>query len=101
MIGARRVLWERRVVKGRRDLWPGPVVEIPKLPRAACRSVPGDLWYASCGPSYEAAVAMCLECPEQAPCLAWALATGEAHGVWGGLATKERRRLARRMRETP
>ncbi|MGH9062315.1 MAG: WhiB family transcriptional regulator [Acidimicrobiales bacterium] len=32
------------------------------------------------------------------PCLAEALAAGEAWGVWGGLTPVERRRLRRRQR---
>lgn len=41
----------------------------------------------------EAAKAICRECPSLVPCRAYALATGEAYGVWGGLGEVERREL--------
>jgi WhiB family redox-sensing transcriptional regulator len=43
---------------------------------------------------------ICATCPVIGPCLDYALATREAHGVWGGLNETERRAiLKRRQRE--
>ena len=43
------------------------------------------------------AKAVCRECPVQARCLEWAMTTGVAYGVWGGLDESERRQLARKV----
>lgn len=43
-----------------------------------------------------AAKQVCAGCPVRAECLAWALATGEPYGVWGGLDPRERQKLRRR-----
>lgn len=40
-----------------------------------------------------AAVAVCMRCPVRAECAAYALATGEPYGVWGGFTEAELRRL--------
>jgi WhiB family redox-sensing transcriptional regulator len=37
------------------------------------------------------AKAVCRTCPVAGTCLAWALATGQSYGVWGGLTQDERR----------
>jgi WhiB family redox-sensing transcriptional regulator len=43
---------------------------------------------------------ICATCPVIGPCLDYALATREPHGVWGGLNETERRAiLKRRQRE--
>lgn len=43
---------------------------------------------------------ICATCPVLGPCLDYALATREPHGVWGGLNETERRAiLKRRQRE--
>lgn len=41
----------------------------------------------------EMAKAFCLACPSRAPCLAFALATQQQLGVWGGTSPDERRLL--------
>ncbi len=41
------------------------------------------------------AKAMCRDCPVREQCLEYALDNDERHGIWGGLTTKERRKLAR------
>jgi len=41
------------------------------------------------------AKAVCRSCPVQAECLAYAISTGETHGVWGGKSPRERRAIAR------
>lgn len=44
---------------------------------------------------------ICETCPAQVDCLDYALATGERHGVWGGVDELERRRVARGVHGTP
>ncbi len=46
------------------------------------------------------AKAICTDCRVRQPCLDFALATGQIHGVWGGTTEEERLRL-RRHRATP
>ena len=48
----------------------------------------------------EVAKAFCFVCPSREPCLAFALATGQELGVWGGTSPEERRRLLGRRRRT-
>jgi WhiB family transcriptional regulator, redox-sensing transcriptional regulator len=78
--------------------------------RSTDQAVPADLrwrWRAACrdtGPAVffpagnsqlrqaeERAKAVCSSCPVRACCLAFAIEHDEAHGVWGGLTTEERR----------
>lgn len=40
---------------------------------------------------------ICAQCPLQPSCLAWALDTGQSHGVWGGATEDERRAMLRRV----
>jgi WhiB family redox-sensing transcriptional regulator len=74
---------------------------------AACRGADSSWFFA---PNYfekraeklaREAVAkrICSTCPVREPCLEYALATREAHGVWGGLNETERRAILRRARE--
>jgi WhiB family transcriptional regulator, redox-sensing transcriptional regulator len=71
---------------------------------AACRGEDAAYYFA---PSYfekrreklaREAVAkrICDVCPVQQPCLDYALATHETHGVWGGLNETERRAILKR-----
>lgn len=46
----------------------------------------------------EVAKAYCRSCPSREPCLAYALATGQLLGVWGGTSPEERRVLLGRGR---
>ena len=67
--------------------------------RCADSSTP-DLWFpiGNTGtdlPQVEKAKAECEKCPVSRACLAWAIETGQEHGVWGGL-TKDERRLYKR-----
>jgi WhiB family redox-sensing transcriptional regulator len=45
------------------------------------------------------AKAVCAGCPVSAPCLRWALAIRERHGVWGGYTPEERDLLLRAENE--
>lgn len=44
-----------------------------------------------------AAKRTCADCAVQPECLARAMATGEPHGVWGGMTEEERRNARRRQ----
>ena len=46
----------------------------------------------------EVAKAYCQGCPSREPCLAYALASGQLLGVWGGTSPEERRVLLGRGR---
>jgi WhiB family transcriptional regulator, redox-sensing transcriptional regulator len=62
---------------------------------AACRSADPDLFFpiSSSGKSAEQAAeakAVCACCLVRRHCLAFALRTRQAHGIWGGLTAEER-----------
>lgn len=75
-----------------------PLFDLPLLPGASCDGEDPDLWfgYDSDHETVSVAVAICGECPVRQACAEWALRTGEAYGVWGGLTPTERFRLRRR-----
>ncbi|MEU6331522.1 WhiB family transcriptional regulator [Streptomyces sp. NPDC047049] len=69
--------------------------------RAVCRDEDPELFFpiGTTGPALlqvEEAKAVCRRCPVMDQCLAWALKTGQPHGVIGGLDPEERRALKRR-----
>jgi len=70
---------------------------------AACSGVDPDLFYPEWPPTAESrdqaaeAKRVCRACPVRLECLAYALATGEELGIWGGLNERERRRVRRLM----
>jgi WhiB family transcriptional regulator, redox-sensing transcriptional regulator len=66
--------------------------------RAACLPADPDLFFpvSAAGQSLEQvtrAKAICARCLVRQECLAFALATGQVHGVWGGLTEQERHPL--------
>ncbi|MFY4721463.1 WhiB family transcriptional regulator [Streptomyces sp. LaBMicrA B280] len=66
----------------------------------ACREEDPELFFpvGNTGPALlqiEEAKSVCRRCPVMERCLQWALETGEAHGVWGGLTDAERRLMKR------
>lgn len=63
---------------------------------AACRGVPGDLWFPERGASAADAKAVCVVCPVRTTCLDYALRWDIRHGIWGGMSVRERRRVGRR-----
>lgn len=65
---------------------------------AACADEDPELFFAGDDASVEAAKQVCARCPVRTDCLETALALKEMHGVWGGMAEGERRRLIRRRR---
>jgi len=70
---------------------------------AACRDADPDLFFPdgdfrSARAQVKAAKLICRGCPVRTMCLSWALASGQEHGIWGGLTEDERRWLHRRDR---
>lgn len=68
---------------------------------ALCRNEDPELFFpvGIAGPAQiqaEKAKEVCRNCPVTIRCLAWALETGQASGVWGGMSEEERRALKRR-----
>jgi WhiB family transcriptional regulator, redox-sensing transcriptional regulator len=66
---------------------------------AACQDTDPDLFFPVSGSGQsldqaEQAKAVCASCPVRPSCLAFALRTGQAHGIWGGLTEEERREPA-------
>src|SRR5674476_809721 len=69
--------------------------------RAACLDEDPELFFpiGNTGPAIlqiEEAKVVCRRCDVREQCLAWALESGQDHGVWGGLSEDERRTLKRR-----
>jgi WhiB family transcriptional regulator, redox-sensing transcriptional regulator len=64
--------------------------------RAACRGADLDLFFPGRGESAEPARRVCARCPVREPCLDYALRHGITHGIWGGLAERDRRALRTR-----
>ena len=63
---------------------------------AACQDTDPDLFFpvSGSGKSLEQAVRakdICSGCTVRRSCLGFALRTGQAHGIWGGLTEEERR----------
>jgi WhiB family redox-sensing transcriptional regulator len=63
--------------------------------RGACLTADPDLFFplSSSGPAIEQeaqAKAVCGRCKVRAPCLTFALATRQVHGIWGGTSEQER-----------
>jgi WhiB family transcriptional regulator, redox-sensing transcriptional regulator len=73
--------------------------------RAACRHVDTELFFpigqgSRAMAETQQAKAICARCPVRQPCLAYALATGQAYGIWGGYDEEERRVLHRQQPES-
>jgi WhiB family transcriptional regulator, redox-sensing transcriptional regulator len=64
--------------------------------RAACRGSDLGLFFPGRGESAEPARRICAACPVREPCLDYALRHGITHGIWGGLAERDRRALRTR-----
>ncbi|PWI15843.1 WhiB family transcriptional regulator [Streptomyces sp. Act143] len=65
---------------------------------SACRREDPELFFpiGDTGPSLaqiEEAKTVCRECAVVEPCLQWALASRDTHGIWGATTEAERRRL--------
>jgi WhiB family transcriptional regulator, redox-sensing transcriptional regulator len=86
-------------------VWPSSVGEFWSWHlQAACRQVDNGLFFSpdgERGPRKErreaAAKQICGTCPVLEVCAAYAIASREPYGTWGGLSEQDRRRLARRI----
>lgn len=67
----------------------------------ACRNSDPDLFFPLHGESAEAAKGVCDGCEAREECLAFALAEGIEHGVWGGLSPRQRAALGRKREQRP
>lgn len=72
--------------------------------QAACVGHDSETWFpiGHSGPALDqiaAAKAVCAVCPVTDQCLTWALATGQEHGIWGGMTTEERAQQPRPERQ--
>jgi len=65
---------------------------------AGCQEVGTDLFFPDEGEKVPHVKAICRACGVQPECLATAIATGEAYGIWGGFTHRERLGLIREMR---
>jgi WhiB family transcriptional regulator, redox-sensing transcriptional regulator len=64
--------------------------------RAACRDADPALFFPERNQSAKPAKRICAECPVREQCLAFAVASGERFGVFGGLAERERHGMGTR-----
>lgn len=76
------------------------------MSRSACTRADPELFFPSAtdrtGPSQTmAAKEVCARCQVRAECLAYALATRQKYGVWGGTTEDERRTVTRRNHRIP
>lgn len=60
--------------------------------RAACQGTVDDTWFPEAAEPVRraAAVGRCVPCPVRRSCLAFALATDQRYGVWGGTTDRQR-----------
>ena len=65
----------------------------PFMRDAGCKEHPELDWFPAPGESTTAIRAVCTRCLVLDECRSYALDTGERFGVWGGLTTRERRRI--------
>lgn len=61
--------------------------------RGVCRAVDPETFFPAPNESVDVAVSLCLSCDVQGPCLAWALESGDCHGIWGATTPRERRAM--------
>lgn len=71
------------------------------MTHADCADTDPALFFPEVGENDAAheAKAICAQCPVRIACLEHALATGEVHGIWGGMNGRERQRIRRRRLE--
>ncbi len=74
--------------------WTHPFEPVPWMEDAACKGTDTDLFFPEGPGSHPSeARAICARCPVREQCLTFALDWNITHGVWGGLAPKQRRPL--------
>jgi WhiB family redox-sensing transcriptional regulator len=63
--------------------------------RANCLGLDPRLFFPERGELTQEARDVCSGCVVREDCLAYALTSGEKHGIWGGLSERQRRRIRR------
>jgi WhiB family redox-sensing transcriptional regulator len=71
------------------------VIDMNWRHHAACRHEDPELFFPLSPATVTQAKTVCGECPVRAACLAYACATGQDAGIWGGMTEEERRVLLR------
>lgn len=66
---------------------------------AACGPASTELFFSPYDDDARIAKEICRKCSVRWECLAYALETGQGHGVWGGLTSEERHALRRKTRQ--
>jgi WhiB family redox-sensing transcriptional regulator len=64
-------------------------------PGKKCADVDPEVMHPETARDEPAAVAVCEGCPFTTDCAAWALATGQVYGTFGGVTARERRKVLR------
>lgn len=74
-----------------------PVLPSPPawMRHGLCAQADPDAWFPEKGQKdvARAAAIVCARCPVRRPCLDYALAIREPHGIWGGTTSRQRRAL--------
>lgn len=65
-----------------------------------CAQTDPEEFFPEQGGSSKTAKSICARCDVRPDCLAYALATDQRHGIWGGTSERERRTLTRSWRRT-
>jgi hypothetical protein len=60
---------------------------------ALCAETDPDAFFPDLGESTKAARQICGDCPVRLRCLEHAITNNEQHGIWGGLAPRERQQI--------
>ena len=69
------------------------------MQHGACIGEDPDLFFPARGGDFQAAKAICADCPVRVTCLTYALQEDIRFGVWGGKSQRERRKMRRRRFE--
>ena len=100
---SRKMMMARRILPA--PAMPGRGLDASWRESAACLGADTELFFpvGSAGPAavgIRAAKAFCARCRVRACCLAYALDTGQAAGIWGGYDENERRFMRQRQRHS-
>lgn len=66
-----------------------------------CSQTDPEEWFPEKGGSNTYAKKHCHQCPLKDPCLQFALLNNELHGIWGGVAPRQRQKMAGRGKGRP
>lgn len=69
--------------------------------RAACRGIGPERFYPEESETLRAGRQVCKKCPVRAECLDYALTAEEGHGMWGGVAARDRRAIRLGQKSKP